>query len=160
MALCARNPSPRGLATLNPQSNVTRTSARSQTCARGPGGVPACHGDESTRNDPQPEKMPKGQKNTFIRKYKVPIREVARGVPQERNEKHPAWNEYHYAGNKSRIRIVYLYQVRTNTSLHKRTLHFRTGWYFFLCLYLETNSLELRNNIGYSVQYYIVEAGS
>ena len=37
--------------------------------------------------------------------HKVPLREVARGVAQERNEKHPAWNEYHYAGN-SRIVIV------------------------------------------------------
>ena len=37
--------------------------------------------------------------------YKVPLREVARGVAQERNEKHPVWNEYHYAGN-SAIRII------------------------------------------------------
>ena len=27
--------------------------------------------------------------------YKVLLREVARGVTQERNEKHPAWNGYH-----------------------------------------------------------------
>ena len=37
--------------------------------------------------------------------YKVPLREVVRGVAQERKEKHRAWNEYHYAGI-STIRIV------------------------------------------------------
>ena len=62
--------------------------------------------------------------------YKVPLREEARGVAQERNEKHPAWNEYHYAGNR-RIKIVFGYLVRTNTLINKRTLRFRTGRYFF-----------------------------
>ena len=62
--------------------------------------------------------------------YKVPLREEARGVAQERNEKHPAWNEYHYAGNR-RIKIVFGYLVRTNTLINKRTLHFRTGRYLF-----------------------------
>ena len=53
---------------LEPPEHVPRTSARAQTCARGPGGLPACHGAESTRKDPRPEekKMPKGQKNTLI----------------------------------------------------------------------------------------------
>ena len=37
--------------------------------------------------------------------YKVLLRDVAKGVPQQRNENNPAWNEYHKAGN-SRIRIV------------------------------------------------------
>ena len=36
---------------------------------------------------------------------KDPLRAVARGVAQERNEKHSAWNDYYYAGN-TRIRIV------------------------------------------------------
>ena len=62
--------------------------------------------------------------------YKVPLREEARGVAQERNEEHPAWNEYHYAGNR-RIKIVFGYLVRTNTLIIKRTLHFRTGRYLF-----------------------------
>ena len=39
--------------------------------------------------------------------YMVPLREVTRGVAQERNEKHPAWKEYHYAGNRRRIKIVF-----------------------------------------------------
>ena len=47
-----------------PPEHVPRTSARAQTCARGPGGLPACHGAEGTRNDPLPEekKMPKCRK--------------------------------------------------------------------------------------------------
>ena len=54
-----------------PPEEVPRTSARAQTCVGpgvGPGGLPACHGAESTRKDPRPEerKMPKGQKNPFI----------------------------------------------------------------------------------------------
>ena len=58
--------------------------------------------------------------------------EEGRGVAQERNEKHPAWNEYHYAGNR-RIKIVFGYLVRTinNTLINKRTLHFRPGRYLF-----------------------------
>ena len=43
---------------------------------------------------------------TRIYIYKIPLLEVARGVVQERNEKHPAWNEYHYAGN-CRMRVVF-----------------------------------------------------
>ena len=34
--------------------------------------------------------------------YKVLLREVARGVTQERNEKHPAWNGYHTVYHVSR----------------------------------------------------------
>ena len=68
MALRAWNASPSGRATFEPQEHVPRTSPRAQTCARGPGGLPACHGAESTRKDPQPEeqKMSKGQKNTYM----------------------------------------------------------------------------------------------
>ena len=44
MALRARNPSPSGLATLNPPEHVPRTSTMAQTGVRGPGGLPACHG--------------------------------------------------------------------------------------------------------------------
>ena len=40
--------------------------------------------------------------------YKVSLREVARGVAQKRKGKHPAWDDYHYAGS-SRIRIVLIY---------------------------------------------------
>ena len=48
----------------NPPEHVPRTSARAQTCVRAPGGLPACHGAESTRKDPRPEenKVPKGRK--------------------------------------------------------------------------------------------------
>ena len=54
-----------------PPEHVPRTSARAQTCVRGPGGLPACHGAESTRKDPRPEekKMSKGRQNTFIYMY-------------------------------------------------------------------------------------------
>ena len=50
-----------------PPEHVPRSSARAQTCVRGPDGLPAWHGAESTRKDPRPEekKMPKSQKNTF-----------------------------------------------------------------------------------------------
>ena len=51
----------------------------------------------------------------FIYVYKVPFREVARRVAQERNEKHPARSEYHYAGN-SRIRIVLILTLIHNTN--------------------------------------------
>ena len=92
---------PEGTCHFEPPEHVPRTSARAQTCVRGPGGLPACHGAESARKDPRPEekKMPKGQKKHNIYVYiiyKVPLREVATGVAQERNEEHPAWNEYHY----------------------------------------------------------------
>ena len=48
-----------------PPEHVPRTSARAQTCVRGPGGLLACHGAESTRKDPRTKekKMPTGQKN-------------------------------------------------------------------------------------------------
>ena len=46
-----------------PPEHKPRTSARAQTCVRGPGGPPACHRAENTRRDPRPQeiKMPKGQ---------------------------------------------------------------------------------------------------
>ena len=66
MALRARNASPSGH--FEPPEHVPQTPARAQTCVRGPGGLPACHGAESTRKDPRPEqkKMPKSQKKTYI----------------------------------------------------------------------------------------------
>ena len=44
--------------------HVPRTPARAQTCLRGPGELPACHGADSTRNDARPEdkKNPEGPK--------------------------------------------------------------------------------------------------
>ena len=46
-----------------PTKHTPRTSVGAQTCVRDPGGLPACHGAESTRKDPRPEekKMPKGR---------------------------------------------------------------------------------------------------
>ena len=69
---------PEGTCHFEPPEHVPRTSARAQTCARGPGGLPACHGAESTSKDPRPEekKRPNGQKNTFMYMYKVPLRDV------------------------------------------------------------------------------------
>ena len=54
-----------------PPEHVPRTSAGAQTCVLGPGGLPVCHGVESTRKDPRPEekKMRKREKNTFIYIY-------------------------------------------------------------------------------------------
>ena len=53
----------------------------------GPGGLPACHGAESTRKDlpPEEKKMLKGQKKTFIHsKTRLPFGEwdVSSGVTQ------------------------------------------------------------------------------
>ena len=47
-----------------PPQHVPRTSAGAQTCVWGLGGLPVCHGADSTRKDPRPEekKMPKGEK--------------------------------------------------------------------------------------------------
>ena len=55
---------PGGNCHFEPPEHVPRTSARAQTYARGPGGLPACHGAENTRKDPRPEekKVPKCQK--------------------------------------------------------------------------------------------------
>ena len=54
-----------------PPEHVPRPSARAPTCVRGPGGLPACHGAESTRKDPGPEKktLPKGRESTFVYMY-------------------------------------------------------------------------------------------
>ena len=59
---------PVGMCGFEPQKHVPRTPARASTCARGPGGLPACHGAESTKKtrSRKRNKMPKGQKNTFI----------------------------------------------------------------------------------------------
>ena len=50
--------------------HVPRTSARAQTCVRGPAGLPACHGAESTGKDSRPgrEKNAEGPK-THIYRY-------------------------------------------------------------------------------------------
>ena len=51
----------------DPPEHVSRTSARAQTWVRGPDGLPACHGAESTSTDQRPKekKMPKGQNFFF-----------------------------------------------------------------------------------------------
>ena len=66
-----------------PPEHMPRTSARAQTCVRGPGGLPACHGAESTRKDPRQEekKMLKGQKNTFTYIQGPPSGCVLREIP-------------------------------------------------------------------------------
>ena len=55
---------PEGTCHYEPPEHVPRTSARAHTCTQCPGGLPACHGAESTRKDPRPEEknMPKCQK--------------------------------------------------------------------------------------------------
>ena len=59
---------PVGTCDFEPPEYVPWTSARVKLAPRCPGGLPACHGAESTRKDPRPEekKMSKCQKNTFI----------------------------------------------------------------------------------------------
>ena len=54
-----------------PPEHVPRTSARAQSCVRISGGLPACHGAESTRKDAQAgePKTPKDHKNTSIYIY-------------------------------------------------------------------------------------------
>ena len=61
-----------------PPEHVPWTSAGAQTRVWGPGGLPVCNRAESTRKDPRPKekKMPKGEKNTFMYMYKVPLRDV------------------------------------------------------------------------------------
>ena len=57
---------PEGTCHFEPLEHVTRTSARAETCARSPGGLPACHGSESTRR-PAAER----EKNTEVPKKHV-----------------------------------------------------------------------------------------
>ena len=64
-----------------PPEHVPRTSAGAQTCVWRPGGLPVCHGAESTRKDPRPEKkkMPRGEKTHLYTPeymYKVPLWDV------------------------------------------------------------------------------------
>ena len=68
MALRVRNASPSGRAIFNPQEDVPRTLAGSQSSVWSSGGLPVRHGAESTWKDPRPEekKKPKSEKNTFI----------------------------------------------------------------------------------------------
>ena len=84
--------------------------------------------------------------------YKVPLREVARGVAQERNEKHPAWNEYHYAGN-NRIMIALILKFNTQTDLAfpDRAILFLPTWNARSVW--GTNFFELRG-VGYFVQCF------
>ena len=59
-----------------PPEHVPRTSARAKTCVRGPGGLPTCHGAESTRNDPRPEEKKNAEgpkKHIFIYVYSLPL---------------------------------------------------------------------------------------
>ena len=67
MALRARN-RPERTCHFEAPEHVPRISVMAQTCVRGPGGLPAYHGAESTRKDPQPEakKCRRAKKNTFI----------------------------------------------------------------------------------------------
>ena len=71
----ACNSPPRGDVRLLPPENVARTSARAQTCVRGPRELSACHGVRSTKNDPLAEEkqIPKGQKNTFVHSARFPL---------------------------------------------------------------------------------------
>ena len=52
-----------------PPVHVPRPAAGVQTYVLGLGGLPVCHGAESTRKDPRPEekKMPTCEKNTFVK---------------------------------------------------------------------------------------------
>ena len=65
-----------------PPEHVPRTSAGAQTCVWGPGGLPVCHGAESTRKDPRPEKkikfrrVKKTHSYIYIYVYKVPLWDV------------------------------------------------------------------------------------
>ena len=75
MALRARNP-PERTCYFEAPEHVPRISVRAQTCVQGPGGLPACHGAERTRKDPQPEakKMPKGQqRHIYIYGHMLPV---------------------------------------------------------------------------------------
>ena len=67
-----------------PPEHVPRTSARVKLAPWCPGGLPACHGAESTRKDPQPEekKMPKYEKtHVFIVIQGSPSGCVLREIP-------------------------------------------------------------------------------
>ena len=54
-----------------PPHHVPRTSAGAQTCLWGLGGLPVCHGAESTRKDPRPEekKCRRMKKHLYIYMY-------------------------------------------------------------------------------------------
>ena len=51
-----------------PPEHLPRTSARAQSCVRGPGGPPAYDGAESTRKaqGPEEKQIMKGQRNTLF----------------------------------------------------------------------------------------------
>ena len=68
MALRARNSSPWGLATLNPQSTCHGRRPEPTLAAWCSDGLPACHRAESTRKDPRRKRKicPSAKKNTFI----------------------------------------------------------------------------------------------
>ena len=59
---------PEGTCDFKPPEHAPRTSARAQTCVRGPGWLPACHGADSTRKDPRPEEniYAEGQNKTYF----------------------------------------------------------------------------------------------
>ena len=72
---------------------MPRTSARAPTCVWGPGGLPACHGAESTKKDPRPEGGKNAEclkKHIFIfiysrlpfREWGVPLVVTQAGLPQ------------------------------------------------------------------------------
>ena len=68
MALRARNASPWGLATLNPQNPCHGGRPGPTYAPWCLGGLPVCHGAERTKKDPRQEekKMPVCQKSVFI----------------------------------------------------------------------------------------------
>ena len=72
---------PRADLRLWPPENVPRTSARAQTCVRGPGGLPEYHGAESTRKAPRPKEknyrwVKKKNIYIYVCIYKVSLRDV------------------------------------------------------------------------------------
>ena len=79
---------------------------QTQTCVRGPGGLPACHGAESTRKEPRPEekKMPKGQKNTHI----IYIYTGWVGVVWQRHSK--AWRALRELDNQGTYRFFFFFR--------------------------------------------------
>ena len=66
---------PRADMPLWPPEHVPRTSGRAQTWLRGPDGLHACYGADSTGKDPRLEekRTPKGQKNTVIFMWRFPF---------------------------------------------------------------------------------------
>ena len=84
--------------------HVPRTSARAQTCARGPGRLPACHGAEGARKDPQAEENRncRRAKRTHIYIAHVHVIQAKRGSrgPRQCRKKAGASEEERYINLK------------------------------------------------------------